>query len=125
MSYTIEVTPEDNHLHITVGGENSPDTVRNYLSDILAAVKRHGQSNILIEENLRGPSIKILDMFDVVTKASERTAPNILRIAYIDMNKDHDRKALQFAETVALNRGINVRLFDNRQEALRWLLDRK
>jgi len=124
MSYTIDFVPKDDHLHVTVSGDNNPETITNYLSDVLNTVRRDGQGLVLIEENLLGPSMKIFDIFDIVTKASENINDTRIRIAYIDINKEHDRKGLQFAETVAQNRGINVKIFNDRASALRWLLNK-
>lgn len=44
------------------------------------------------------------------------------RIAYVDVNEDHNSALMKFAETVAVNRGINIRLFENVHDAERWLI---
>jgi hypothetical protein len=78
---------------------------------------------VLIEENLRGPGLGTMDIFNVVKEGSERAAPLMLRIAYVDVNPEHDRKALEFGENVAVNRGMNVKVFSSVAEAEHWLTD--
>jgi hypothetical protein len=38
-----------------------------------------------------------------------------------DVNSDHDSSRMKFAETVAVNRGVNVRIFADVREAANWL----
>ena len=45
----------------------------------------------------------------------------ISQIAYVDTNPEHDASLMSFAETVALNRGIGMRLFATVAEAETWL----
>jgi hypothetical protein len=45
------------------------------------------------------------------------------RLAYVDINPEHDPKAMEFAENVAVNRGIPVRIFATVLEAQVWLED--
>jgi hypothetical protein len=47
---------------------------------------------------------------------------NLRKIAYVDDSIDFDPGMPVFAETVAVNRGVNVRLFQNVELAEEWLL---
>jgi hypothetical protein len=48
--------------------------------------------------------------------------PNDFRIAVLLLD-DAARKSAKFAEDVAFNRGIALRVFSERDDALRWLAD--
>lgn len=41
----------------------------------------------------------------------------IRRIAYVDTNKEHSQSDMHFAEIVAVNLGVNVKLFPTVKEA--------
>jgi hypothetical protein len=43
------------------------------------------------------------------------------KLAIVDVNED-SRKDNLFTETVAVNRGYNVKIFDNENDAKEWLL---
>jgi hypothetical protein len=121
MSYELTVQQKVGYLHIKVMGDNSPQTVRGYLADAyVACVQRHC-SSLLIEEELRGPGLSVLDIYQIVSEGSQRTWPHVRRIAYVDVNKEHSSANLHFAETVATNRRVNVRLFSTVEEAEEWL----
>jgi len=42
----------------------------------------------------------------------------------VDTNPEHDFLDMQFAETVAVTRGINIRMFESPPEAEAWLRQR-
>ena len=125
MSYTLNVEPRSSYLYITVTGENSYDTVSRYLSDVYALCLRYKCPNVLIVENLVGPSLNTLGIYDLISKKSEQTLQVVGSIAYIDINPEHDKQAMKFAENVAVNRNVTVRVFSSIPAAEEWLLSQK
>jgi hypothetical protein len=121
MSYDLTVEHKTNYLHVSVRGKNTPENVLNYLSDVREKCLQHKCPNVLIEENLEGPGLSTIAIFDIVTEASKRVHPLILKIAYVDVNPGHDLNELKFAENVAVNRAVNVKLFSGVSEAEKWL----
>jgi hypothetical protein len=122
MSHELKVIPKEGYLHVTVHGINSAETVLSYLSEVRDACLRDGSAKVPIEENLQGPGLGMGNVFEVITKASANVWPALLRIAFVDMNPGHDPKAMGFAETVASNRGVSVRVFGDLGEARQWLV---
>jgi hypothetical protein len=120
-SYEIEVRERPGYLHIRVTGENTPANALAYLSEVRIACVERGCSSVMIEENLRGPSLNIVQIYNIVKEASARTAPLALRIAYVDVNPEHSRSNMRFAEDVAVNLGVNVRVFATLPEAAKWI----
>ena len=47
--------------------------------------------------------------------------PVVTRMAYVDTNPDHLFERARFGETVARNRGLDVRSFPSLAEAEAWL----
>jgi hypothetical protein len=45
----------------------------------------------------------------------------VRQVAYVDTNLEHDSSLLEFIETVAVNRGVHVRVFATVREAEAWL----
>jgi hypothetical protein len=125
MSYDLKIVPKEGYLRVTVNGINTPETVLSYLSKVRDACLRHASKKVLIEENLQGRGLGVVAIFEVITKASTNVWPAILRIAYVDVNPEHDPKALKFAETVASNRGVNVRVFSGLEDAEQWLVSER
>ena len=121
MSYTMHVEPRGTYLYITVTGENSPDTVSHYLSEIHDWCLQHNCPNVLLVENLSGPGLRTSSIYELVSEKSARAARVVGRMAYVDINPAHDLGEMKFAENVAVNRGISVQVFATVQEAEAWL----
>jgi hypothetical protein len=123
MGYQLTGEQKAGYLHIRVSGENSPETVRRYLEEVFLSCLRRQCSIVLIEEDLRGPGLGVLEIHQIVTEGSKRTWPTVRRIAYVDTNKEHSQSDMHFAETVAVNLGVNIKLFPTVNEAEAWLRD--
>ena len=124
MSHVLTLEPKGSYLVVTVTGDNTPEDVAEYLSEVREACLKHQFARVLIAENLQGPSLRIFSIHDIVTRSSQSVWPEIHRIAYVDLNPEHSRSGMHFAETVAVNRGVNMRVFSNVTDAAQWLEDR-
>jgi hypothetical protein len=121
MAYEMRMIHEDDYLHVLVTGDNTPEDVAGYLDQIHQACAEQGFSKVLIEENLAGPQLRTGDVYDVVTAASAGVAPDVRYIAFVDTNAAHEFAEIKFAETVAVNRGVNVKVFRDVPSAVAWL----
>lgn len=125
MAYTLSVKTKGDHLHFTVTGENTAENVSGYFSEVLRICQQRHSSRVLIEENLQGPSLGTYAIFNIISLAVQQHPPGSRLFAYVDINPMHDMGAMHFAETVAVNRGIAVKLFSRVPEAEQWLADQK
>lgn len=119
VTITIEYTGQ--LLFCKVTGTNSEAHVIRYLNEIHIAMEKHRCGKVLIIENLSGPGLSLLKMYHIIRAAKKTILSHPHAIAYIDENPAHDHRSLKFAETVALNRFINMRLFTNADHAAAWL----
>jgi hypothetical protein len=124
MSYTFVVEVKEKYLHIIVRGKNDAATIRRYIQETLQAAIAHSCPNILIEENLEGPALSMVDVFHIVTEAIPSAGRDIQRIAFVDANPAHGTSNMKFAETVAQNRGMMMNSFPTVADAEKWLLSK-
>lgn len=117
--YQLTVDELPTYLHARVVGERTPENALRYLEEVYAACVRAGRSNVLLEMKFSGPSLGAPAIFHVISQASADGA-RLRKVAYVETSMDGPLKA-RFAETVALNRAVNVRLFLGVAEAARWL----
>ena len=122
MSYSFALEVKENHLHIIVRGKNDAATIRRYVQETLQAAIAHSSPNVLIEENLEGPALSMVDVFHIVTEAVPSAGRDIHRIAFVDVNPAHGTSNMKFAETVAQNRGVMMNAFSTVADAEKWLL---
>ena len=121
MKYEFTVVQQPGHLHVSVTGDNTTENVRRCLREVVGACAEHKCSRVLLEEHFVGPSLGVIDVFEIVTEASGSAWPMVTQIAYVDTNPEHDPSLLDFAETVAVNRGVRIRLFATTRSGEAWL----
>lgn len=119
--YRFTVEPKPGYLHVSVTGANTVENVRRSLRSAVSACTQHACSRLLFEEHLKGPSLGTVPVFEIVSEGSRMAGAVVSQIAYVDTNPEHDASLMSFAETVALNRGVRMRLFATVVEAEAWL----
>jgi hypothetical protein len=115
----LEETPA--YIHATVTGAHNAQNALRFLTEAFAACAKSRHGALLLEFNLAGPSLDSSSIYDVVAQRTA-VAAKLRKIAYVDhAGHGRDPGKMKFAETVALNRGVNVRLFHQLEDAKRWL----
>lgn len=122
MSMNLEITPEKDHLRVSVNGQFSLMDANGAFVEILEAVAQHKSKKTLVDcTGLNGlPSTT--DRFihsEFAAKALRKCSLAGVRFGYIAIHPVLDDQ--KFGETVAVNRGVNVRTYDNIEDTLRWL----
>lgn len=120
MSFQINTEKRDGYLYITVTGKNLPGNVEGYLYRVNELCTEHKCPNVLIVENLTGPGLSPFEIYNLISRSSER-ARAIHHIAFVDINPEHSRANMHFAEDVAANRGIRIQVFATVQGAEEWM----
>jgi hypothetical protein len=120
MSYKLTLDQRPTYLHAVVSGENTKSNVTRYLEELRAECSARNCFRVLIEERLEGPRLEATDVFEIAADGSSRISGMFRAIAYVDVNASGEM--MKFAETVAVNRGIPIRLFSSVADAEKWLL---
>jgi hypothetical protein len=119
MSYKLTVEERPAYLHAKVVGERTADNLLRFLQETYAACVKSGRSALLLDIQLSGPSLDTATIYNVISQRI-MDARKLHKIAYLQPDLD-DPAMPYFAETVALNRGANVRLFQSVEAAEEWL----
>ena len=117
-SYTLTIEVEGDYLHTIVTGVNSVENVVAYLQQLRQECEARHCFRVLIEERLEGPRLRTLDVFQIASQGVVG-ASRIDAMAFVDVNAEGD--LMKFAETVAANRGLPIRLFSSVSDARTWL----
>jgi len=119
MSYQLQITAKPTYLHAVVTGKNTLENVTGYLKDLLRECESRQCFNVLIEEKLEGRRLETWDVYQVASDNSALARGFFRTVAYVDTNAGGE--LMKFAETVANNRGVPMRLFATVAEAEAWL----
>jgi len=120
-SYTLSFTHKPGYLHAIVTGLNSKENVMHYLEDVFRECKDRGCARLLVEERLEGPRIGTFDVFQIAAEGTDRVRGHFKAIAFVDVNARGD--LMKFAETVAVNRGLPVKVFSSVSDAEKWMME--
>ena len=121
--YQLSIERGSNYLHATVAGDNTPETVLRYMTEIRADCLRAGMFNVLIVVNLDGPGISMLEVYKVIAATVDSAVGLGMQVAYVDLNPLHSVANMLLGENVAMTRGIPVRTFRAVSQATEWLLE--
>ena len=121
MSYQLTIEERPTYVYARADGDLTADNALRFLQDAYGACVRTGRSSLLLDMQLHGPNLNTTNVYEVI---SQRAADGsrLRKIAYVPFRQD-DRSMAGFAETVAINRGVNVRLFESVAAAEGWLLE--
>jgi hypothetical protein len=120
MTYKLTINQKPTYLHAIVTGLNNRENVVGYMEEVVHECTARNCFRVLIEERLDGPRLGTQDVFEIASEGSHRVRGILKAIAYVDVNAEGD--LMQFAETVAVNRGLPVMVFSTVADAEKWLL---
>ncbi len=122
--FEVEVLAEENQLKVTTIGYYSLVKVMNALElAIDSAVERKKEKILIDASKVEGENISLHDRFTYGEHLSQYYIKHglgkIFKIAVVSNENISDKR--RFGETVATNRGVNVKIFENMDDALQWL----
>jgi len=117
--YRLTLEERPGYLYALAEGERTAENMTRFLGDVHEACQRLGRTAALIEVGLEGPSLGIGTIYGIIT-ARAPTGVLLNRIAYVERSAGKNTGA-QFAVDVAVNRGVNLRMFATAADARRWI----
>jgi hypothetical protein len=123
MSYDVRVTTHERYLRIEARGTRSREASEAFFRRIAEESAAHGIYDVLLVLDLKG-RLSTFEIHDMVAGHRERGFDSRHTIAVVDKNPE-SREDTRFAENVGAVRGLMGAAFDDKEEALRWLLSRQ
>ena len=117
--YRLIFEERDNYLYVFVAGpKDSAEVSIRFWTEIHKKTTALGTQKLLVEEDFPN-QISTIDMFESANFVCE-TFRGKIKIAHVDARLSHiDLNS--FGETVAVNRGLDAAVFDNIEDAIKWL----
>lgn len=110
------------YLHARATGAHTPQNALRYFIEVHKACVERGFDRVLLDMALSGPPMSPSEIFAVISERSYEGS-KLKRIAYLDTT-GRDVHEMKFAETVAVNRGVNIRLFLDEEQAKLWISEK-
>jgi hypothetical protein len=91
-------------------------------SELIALEKEKGMNRFLVDATGMEYAGSLVDVYNLPSKQYLEEGADVGgRVAVLFPASPDDKEAVQFYETVCVNRGWDVRAFSERQEAMTWL----
>lgn len=117
-AYRLEFERRSNYLLVRVTGHNSAETVGQYLQDLKDECQKQQCFRVLIDEQLAGERLDVGEVFAIASDGAMDSMGLFQAIAYVEPKMG---EMGGFAENIAVNRGMPVRMFATVEEADQWL----
>jgi len=124
MSVTFQITIDEDFLRLDVSGEYTPGKVAEEAINIWArtadACREHNKSRVLMVNDVAG-EMPTIDAYEIARNPPEIGWDHRVKVALVYKHKERFESNL-FTETVAVNRYLNVKAFQDEPNAISWLL---
>lgn len=107
-------------VHAKAEGPRTPENTLRFLREAHAACVVAGVRDVLVEMSLTGPGFETSTIYKIVNQRAPEGV-KLRRIAYVENAPAATRTS--FVEDLAVNRGVNVKLFGDVDAAKRWLTE--
>jgi hypothetical protein len=119
--YLIKFERRAGYLYVYVGGEqDSLEISLAFWREIAEECRRAEARKVLIEENIE-ESVSMLEMYQIAAEIPQMGFASVL-IAFVDRFLEQ-QDLNEFGEMVATNRGLRAKVFNDVNEAEKWLLE--
>lgn len=118
--YQISFEHRPEYLYVYVAGEeDSYEVSIGYWREVAAECKKSNIKKVLIEEDIP-EAVEMSDMYRIASEIPLLGFAGV-RVAFVDRYTEQ-QKDNEFGELVATNRGLYGKIFDNTEEAEKWLM---
>ena len=121
MTSRLHVEHRDSYLYARAAGPSELAAAKEFFQQILSACKKHNISNVLYDCRLAEGAFSTMERYNYGAYIADaiRKSGVVPRFAYVgtEQHIDPDR----FGETVAVNRGVVLKVTTDLCEALDWL----
>lgn len=108
----------DGYLHVRAAGDWTTEDVRRAIDDIAKTVQAKGHARILVDMRDMSPPASEFERYLAGEHVAEVWGPLNIKVAAV-WRQDLITK---FVENVAVNRGANLAVLSDLNEATRWLM---
>lgn len=115
---TLELREGYLHAQLVPGFEIVPERMNRLWKEVGEACARHGVRRVLTEGTVSGRRMTTMDSFDNAAVAA-RLVPGLAMACCVQGHVPDEQT--EFFKIAAMNRGVRVEFFRERNAALRWL----
>ena len=120
MPGTATFDPDHGLIRVAYAGVVTAKELQLALRDVVRLCQETGRLKVLADCTQMTGGHDLFDLMELIAKFEARCVPHTFNEALL-MHGQLNRREIEFYETAALNRGFNVRIFEDEAAALAWL----
>jgi len=121
-NYKLEISQQEDYLYAYYEAEKDTVALSNKVwKGISKKMKELKLTKLLVVENIKMNPSTVLEMYQIV-QATFKLGFVGKSIAFVDLVEDHFEHN-KFGETLAVNLGVNAKIFKTVDQAKKWLKD--
>lgn len=121
MKYSITYQPDDDYVLFEIQAKLDLEDLEAARAEIVATLKEHGCDRLLADASDVESKRSVLDDYQITSSHASHFPPDTRHAMLV---KASDEDYMQFVENVARNRGVEMNMYIDREEAIDWLLER-
>jgi len=119
--FKLSIEKQKDILHVKVEGQRNYKVLVKITEQIMEACRQNDTHQALVDVRAMGGKLRIWETFRLVTSCFVRVRNRRVLMKAAIVDREDARPRYKFFETVADNRGYNLRVFEDTAEALSWL----
>ena len=120
MSYELSFKHQPDYLYVQVTGVRTIENIIAMAKDFLAVLDKNGYRKVLLDVRGMTGGLDPLNAYKLGKKdVQELKRPSQLKVSIFDLEENRER--FEFMENVAVNAGLNLRIFSDVDKAMEWL----
>ena len=118
MKYTVSYDKEKDSIMVVVEGELAMTLLQDMAAEVAQIIKQHNCSRVLNDLRNAKSTKRTIDIYNMPETVKRIGVTQICKRALVVGNKGSD---FHFLETVFINQGHQVRMFEDMEDAKEWL----
>jgi hypothetical protein len=123
MPVTSKFNEESNVIESIYSGNTSLAEIQSALTEILELSQKHQVTRFLADCTNLEQGTSVLDSYEFAEAIERIPNVHLLKEAFVLPLTKEAEDGIKFFETTTRNRGLNIRVFSHREEAIKWLQD--
>lgn len=121
MAWKVSYIPSFNIIYVKTKGDISQDEFSHQIREVETLAQKFGTNHFLFDDtelNIKLSTLEIIDISNWIKDVRDVKGSRIAVLISLEYKRVEN---FMFFETVSRNRGLNVKIFFSKSEALEWL----
>lgn len=118
MDLKIKILKRDPYLHAAISGEFNLADFKKVYQQVIDSSVRLNQPRVIFDTRSMSGEISTMERYEAAVWIAQNQKARVRMVFFVSLDQIYPDK---FAETVAINRGVQLKVTTDMEEAMQWL----